>query len=338
MKLPEANNRKSTYTFLILLIMTLVVIVLGIEIMRHFNKYQADQTTAANMMPGKPSASYPRELRDGSGEIFTIKSPPQRIVSETLGTDEILLAICPTDRIIGLSSLALNESYSNVAEQARTTAAEIVHEPEQILRLEPDLIFVASYSRAEVVELLKTAQAPVFRFSNFDRIEDIKSNIRTLGYVIGEDARAEALIAQMDREIKAVQARIPTNSRRFRVMSYGIQGYTTGANTTFDDIVNKVGAINVSAQQGIKGFQKISTEQIATWQPDFIVTGAENGKAEEVRRRLLADPAIASSQAGRAGRIIVIDNRYFLTVSHHVVRSIETLAEGLYSNKLEATK
>jgi ABC-type hemin transport system substrate-binding protein len=48
---------------------------------------------------------------------------------------------------------------------------------------------------------------------------------------------------------------------------------------------------------------------------------------------LLEDPAVATSKAGRANRIIVIDNRRFLTVSHHVVRFVEDLANGIYGNR-----
>ena len=67
------------------------------------------------------------------------------------------------------------------------------------------------------------------------------------------------------------------------------------------------------------------------WQPDFIVTHAAKNEFEWVRRQLLQNPAIAASKAGKAGRIIVIDNRYFAAVSQYIVLGIKALAEGLYS-------
>ena len=113
-------------------------------------------------------------------------------------------------------------------------------------------------------------------------------------------------------------------------MSYGREGYTAGANTLFDDIIHAAGAVNLSAEKGLTGFAAISIEKIAEWQPDVIVIGAHRGEMEAARKQVLSDPVIASSRAGRAGRIIVIDNRHFLTVSQCVVRAVEDLSNGLY--------
>jgi iron complex transport system substrate-binding protein len=325
----KGARRRGPVLFAALVALVLVAAIAGIEIARRPGPGPAALGPNSSARDRAP-APFPRELRDASGETLRIPARPQRIVSQTLGTDEILLAICAPERIVALSVFALDPRYSNIAAEARPLNLETVEGPEQILRLNPDLIFVASYSRAEVVDLLRASRAPVFRFANFDTIEDIKQNIRTVGYATGDDERAEAVVAEMEREIAAVRARIPSGSKPLRVMSYGPSGNTAGAGTLFDDIVRTVGAINVTAEQGLGGFPTISAEQVAAWQPDFIVAGADTNRFDETRRRLLSDPAIAASRAGRAGRLILIDNRYFLTVSQHVVKAIRALADGLY--------
>jgi iron complex transport system substrate-binding protein len=266
---------------------------------------------------------------------MTIKAPPQRIVSMTLSTDEILLAICSTTRITGFSALALDPKYSNIVAEARASAKPIVENAEQILRIEPDLVFVASYSRAETVEQLEAAGATVFRFANFISIEDIKQNIRTVGYAVGEDERAEELVAQMERDLSGIRARVSPDNQRPRILSYSADGYTAGRNTLFDDIARAAGAINVAAEQGLEGFPRISAEQVAAWQPDFIIAGADAGQHEETRRRLLENPAVATTNAARGGKIILVDNRSFLTVSQYVVRAVGALVDGLYASPPE---
>ena len=310
------------------LVAALALVVAGIEVTRRL-KTPADATTAVPAV----TRPFPRELRDAKGETLELRREPQRIVSQTLGTDEILLAVCPPERVVALSNLAEDGDYSNAVEEARRIPGRTTEGPEQIVRLRPDLIFVASYSRAETVELLKASKAPVFRFANFDSIADIKSNIRTVGYATGTDAAAEKLIRQMDEDLAAIRARIPKSESPARVMSYDQLGYTAGSNTIFDDVVRAAGAVNVSAEQGIKGFAKINSEKIVEWQPDFLITGANRGKEKLAQGRLLEDPAVATSKAARAGRIIVIDNRHFLTVSQHVVRFVEDLANGIYGNR-----
>ncbi|MGH9937733.1 MAG: ABC transporter substrate-binding protein [Blastocatellia bacterium] len=328
---PPDKRLKGPAAYIAAIVTALGLIIAGIELARRL-KAPAGAPTAlpADANEARP---FPRELRDALGESLVIPSEPRRIVSQTLGTDEILLAICPPERIVALSDLARDEHYSNVVEPARQIPGGTTQSVEQILRLEPDLVFVASYIRAETVELWKASKAPVFRFANFDSIADIKSNVRTVGYATGNTAAAERIIRRMDEELDAIRASITRSGPPARVMSYDRLGYTAGANTIFDDVARAAGAVNISAERGVNRFAVINSEKIAEWQPDFLVTGASRGESESVRARLLEDPAVATSRAGRAGRIIVIDNRHFLTASHHVVRFVEDLANGLYGNR-----
>jgi iron complex transport system substrate-binding protein len=275
-----------------------------------------------------PLTPFPRTLQDALGNTLTIPAPPQRIISQTLGTDEILFAICPPSRIVGVSTLARDETYSNVLEQARASSAPAIMDAEQVLRLKPDIIFVASYSRAEVVEVLRASHAPIFRFANFDRIDDIKTNVRIIGRAIGEDAAADALVADIDRRLAALSAR--ATGPRPRVMSYASNGFTAGANTLFNDVIRAAGGDNVPAEKGITGFARISGEQLLQWNPDVIVAGAKPGQDQAVRDSLLRDPAVAVTRAGREKRIITMPAREFEAASQHVVNAAETLSAALW--------
>lgn len=312
--------------FAVVIAGVLAVAVVGIELARR----NANQTnTAPRQIQTDAARDFPRELRDADGTVLIIPARPVRIASQTLGTDEILLTICEPERVVALSNFAEDPNYSNIAEKAREIPNRVTLGAEQILQKQPDLIFVASYSRAETVEQLKISKAPVFRFSNFTSLENIKNNIRTVGYATGCDAEAEKLINKMNDELAAVRARIPLNQTPPRVMSFG-GGVTAGANTSFNDMARAAGAINVSAENGISGFGKISAEKIAEWQPDYIVAGANFADIETKRQQLLNDPVIKTTKAGKNGNIIIIENRHYLTVTHNVVRGIETLADALY--------
>lgn len=324
----KKNSGGGSIKFVVIILTLLAIAVIGIEIARR----GAASFSASAAVENQAAQTFPRQLRDGNNEIFVVQTKPSRIASQTLGTDEILLTICEQNRIVALSDLAEDANYSNIVEKAKEIPNRVTKGAEQVLQLHPDLIFAASYSRAELVEQLKMSKAPVFRFSNFTSLEDIKNNIRTVGYATGCDAEAEKLVQKMNDELAAVLARVPKNQVAPRVMSFG-GGYTAGDNTTFNDLVRAAGAINVSAEQGIDGFSKISAEKIAEWEPEFIVAGANFGEIENKRRMLLDDPIIKATKAGKAGHIIVIDNRNYLTVTHNIVRGVETLADGLYGTQ-----
>jgi len=337
----SGSRRKGSYFFVALVLIIVVGAVITIEALRRFNSGTAAErrNTKSESAVNVKSTSFPRQVRDGSGQPVTIDAAPRRIVSQTLGTDEILLAICSPHRIVGLGRFALDPKYSNVVAQARAAGTPVAHNTEEILQLKPDLVFVASYSRAEIVEQLQSAGARVFRLADFDSIEDIKQNIRTIGQATGDDERAEALVTQMELELDAIHARVSAvGNKRPRVMSYSPSGSTAGANTLFDEILRTAGATNVVAENGIEGFRKISAEQVADWQPDFIVVGADANKFEETKQQLLANPAVAATNAARAGRIIMIENRNLLTVSHNIVNLVRTLVEGLYADSSDKAK
>ena len=317
--------------FILCLVCGVAVAIGLIESLRGYGEtVQPQRSDVSAPVAERAKAPFPRVISDASGETLIIPHKPQRIVSQTLGTDEILLALCDPQRIAALSVLVDNANYSNVTAPAQLVKGRTNADAEQMLYLHPDVIFVASYSKAELVELLKAAHAPVFRFAHFDHIEDIKANIRTVGYAIGEDDKAEALVQHMERDLVRLQASIPKDVPPVRVMLYGQSGHTGGAHTTFDDMVHAVGAINITAEKGVTGFRKISSEQLIQWNPEVIIASADRDTVEETRHHLLQDPAVAVTRAGQNQRVIVIPNHLFLTVTHHITQGIEQLARELY--------
>lgn len=332
-RLKLSNQPGRPLNFLVLVVTILLLVIAGVELFRRYGERPRDAPSGPQAsLPERLRAPFPREVRDASGAIIVIPKRPIRIISQTLGSDEILFSICGRERIAAFSSLVDDPKYSNVAEQVTASPVVKTSGAEDILGRSPDLIFIASYSRADVVEQLKASHAPIFRFANFDHIEDIKSNIRMLGFVIGEDEKAEQLVAQMEKQLTSLQARIPRNSAAPRIMSYDLSGATGGKNTLFDDALRLAGATNIAAEKGIEGFRNISSEQLIAWQPEVIVAGADHDNEDEKRRLILADKAIAATPAGRNNRIVIIDNRLFLTVTHYITRLVEALIENLYED------
>ena len=274
-----------------------------------------------------PAAGFPRTVTDGGGRTVRLLAKPRRIVSQTLGTDEILFSMVPPDRLVGLSPLVHDPKYSNVWEIAAGHPAPVIDTAEDALRLKPDIVFVATYSRAEVVELLSATGAPVYRLAGFDDLDGVMSNIRRVGEAVGEEAAAERLVQQMQARLAAVATRRAGHPQP-RVLSYS-SGFTAGRGTSFDDIVRRAGGINEAAARGIDKFPKLSAEQVLAWNPDVIVSGYLPGEAEAVRRRLTTTPGFAQTVAVRRNQIVLLEARRLLAVSQYVVDAVEQLAAGL---------
>ena len=198
---------------------------------------------------------------------------------------------------------------------------------EDVVRLRPDLVFVTTYSRAEVVQMLESTGAPVYRLASFDDIDGVMANIRRVGAAVGEEAAAERMVADMQRRLAAVAAR-RAGRPPLRVLSYS-GGFTAGRGTTFDDIVRRAGAINEAAARGIDKFPRLSQEQVLAWNPDVLVAGFLPGEEESVRRGLLTGAGVGQTTAARRNQIVLIETRRLLAVSQHVVDAVEQMADSL---------
>src|ERR1041385_8622195 len=86
------------------------------------------------MVRAQDNGTFPRTLTDGAGNKVTINAKPQRIVSATLGTDEILFALVDPSRLTAITQNSLDPTVSNVAEQAKQITNHVTtKDPEAIV-------------------------------------------------------------------------------------------------------------------------------------------------------------------------------------------------------------
>jgi len=273
---------------------------------------------------------YPRQTVDSDGVIVRIERKPSRIVSQYWSIDEYLYAVVPPERVVGVSESAYLPNVSNVLHQVLRFQPRVASTPENVLRLHPDLIVVSSSSSSDLTSLLRTTGIPVYRmFINFTTLAQIEEYIRLTGYLTGEDDAAETAAKKFHEDIERAKSMRPANVRPPRILGMGGQ-YSYGANTLFNDVVRAVGGVNIAAENGLVGYDLVTGEQIARWNPEWIVAGADHDAMEQTRARILADPAVALTEAGKRGQILVLENRTFLPMSPFSTIRATALAEALW--------
>ena len=126
---------------------------------------------------------------------LTAAAQEVRVVSQTVGTDEMLLALADPEQIAALSHLAHDAQFSAVAHEAAAYPRITTGDSEAILRYRPTLVLFTDYSRAELVERVRKSGVQVIVFDRYATMEDVYANLRTLGRALGHESRAEAIIA-----------------------------------------------------------------------------------------------------------------------------------------------
>lgn len=276
---------------------------------------------------------WPREVETLEG-VVTLEAPPQRILTYSLGHDEMLVALVPPERVAALGKFASNAAYSNVSNIAPEYPV-FEKGAENVLAAEPDLFIVSAFTDADIVDLVKEAGVTVVRPALESSAEGNVPNILLLGYVLGVEDRALELAAEIESRLALIAERVPPPGDESRPAVISISRWSdsisvAGGGTTGTGIIESAGGVNAAARDGIEGFQKISSESIAAMNPDVIIIPQGGDGAAALRDDLLNDPVLAAVPAIANGEIHIVDAPRHITLSHWNVRGIESTAEILF--------
>lgn len=274
-------------------------------------------------------------LPDGSeGRRLVLETPPQRIVSVTLATDEILVDLVAPERIVALSEEAPGRN-SLAANRVDGIEHFVGADVESILALRPDLCFLASYNREETRSLLVESGVPIYVFRCFASIDDIRDNIQTVGRAVGAEQQAARLLAEMDRKLLGVAERLPPREEWPSVLVFGRSGWVAGKGTVQTDLFENAGLRNAALALGFEGYSQISEEQVLELAPQYFVVSAQPGGAAPQRHWLLGNPALATLEAIRRERFLVVEEPLFSTVSHHIADAVAALARQAHPDRFD---
>lgn len=257
--------------------------------------------------------------------------PVVRVVSQTVGSDELLLALAQPAQVAALSHLALEPAYSAVAEQAR--AYSHLHrdgDVESILKFQPTLVLLANYSREELVTQVERAGIETLVFDRYDTLDDAYANLHRLAAKLGPaaEARATHIEAEGRARLEALRARLEGRPR-VRVIAPSTYGLIPGADSTFQDLCDHAGAENLAASLGhLQGHAPAPEEQMLTWPVDLVVVaGPDREQAMAPFRDLFPYRFMPAIQQGRAA---VLLPHQLSGVSQHRVEAYERLARALH--------
>ena len=139
---------------------------------------------------------------------------PQRIVCLTEETTETLYLLGEERRIVGISGFTVRPPRAR-REKPRVSAFTSAHTA-RIVALAPDLVLGFSDLQADIAAELVRKGLNVHIF-NQRSVPEILSMIRTLGGMIGCEAKTAALLAELEAGLAAVRATAAALGRRPRV-------------------------------------------------------------------------------------------------------------------------
>jgi len=232
----------------------------------------------------------------GGGGLLWAASPapratepavPQRIVSINLCADQLVLALADRRQIAGLTKNATDIAMSGEAEKARGIPL-LSNSAEQILAIEPDLIVGMPASRSAALAALPKQDYPTLDLATADTLDDIYTSIRETAAAVGHSERGAALIARMQGELEG----LPKPGKGRIAAYYQRRGYMTGTGTLIDELMTRVGLVNLAEKLGKPPLSQLSLEEMVAAEPDFLIVESATDVVTDQGSEMLHHPAI----------------------------------------------
>ena len=206
-------------------------------------------------------------------------------------------------QLLSVSYLARDPRSSAMAEAARAIPINRGR-AEEIFLLAPDLVLGGTVSTPGTVAMLRRMGVRVELLPPAESIADIAAHIRTIGLLLGTEAKAEA----MARDVEARLAALPAPpAERPRIALYGANGATSGQGGLSAEIIARAGFANVTEELDLPDTGRLALERLVLSDPDLILTADRFPGASEAEA-LLDHPALAALE-GRweAGQVTDAD-------------------------------
>ena len=286
------------------------------------------------------------QVTDVEGTVITIAHKPQRILTVSAGTDELMLGLVEPERMAAINESLADREHTNIPWVCDRIPTVIPRSPsvEQIAALHPDLVVVTPWMPRENIDAIRELNVPVIVCKSAATMEDIHDNIRLYAAAVGETERGEKLIGMMEEklaEIRAKVAAVPEEKKHKSIALISIMVNYGGAGCTFDELCRYTDSINAKAAAGNRMGQEMTKEQLVAANPDYLFFPSyEDGATNEENygRQYLDDPSLAQMTAVRERQIGHPWARYVYNLSQNIVYGIQETAWILYGDDFKQSR
>jgi iron complex transport system substrate-binding protein len=222
--------------------------------------------------------------------------PPRRIMSMMQCNDLLLLALVPKQRIASITYLA-HDAVAAIMPGADRGIAINHGAAEEIVRQQPDLILAGTYSSPAARQLAKQVGARLIEIPPVNSFADIRRVTRQIGALVGEPARAEAMIARMDAILADLAAHPP--KRIVIVAAWSGSGSVPGKGTLIDEMIRVAGGANIAAKRPDATYSSFGIEELLAARPDAILESRNEWTAPSLTSEAAQHPLVRRLYAGR---------------------------------------
>lgn len=275
-------------------------------------------------------------VTDATGRQVELPVVPQRIVSLTLGTDELLLDLVSAERIAALTCLSDDPGISHVAELSAAVPVKVREgDTERILELKPDLVLLPEGHMPDDSNALRQAGLNVYVYRTPATVAEVKRTISEVAALVGEEAQGHEMVREFDSKIGAIQKHVYRHRElpeRSAMAITGKGGYG-GEGSFYDDMCRYAHVTNALKHLELDDDATISKEMVIRQNPDVILLPTRDAhgmlKVEKLAS-ILKDPSFSTVTAVKSGSVRTVPGKCLCCHSQYTADEIRNLAEAVY--------
>lgn len=218
------------------------------------------------------SISSVKTIIDDTGRMIDLPSEINRIVSLSPSMTESIMAICPSDQLVGITQ---NCDYPEGIEGKAVVVTYPSLDIESIVRLKPDIIFThEGMTQQNDLKSMEDLGIPVY-VASYNSVKDIFNGLDKLGRITKNSEKSSLVIDSL----KTIYSEIgkPDESEKdinpnvlLLVSTDPIFVY--GENTLLSRLLMEAGGDNAVVELSNETYPQITREMLLNINPDVIVT------------------------------------------------------------------
>ncbi|RXZ80741.1 ABC transporter substrate-binding protein [Paenibacillaceae bacterium] len=277
------------------------------------------------------------------GEDIAIAAKPMRIAALSLDAAEAVLELVEPERIAVIAKSAADPALAYQAEKAGQIKEQISGatslDPEKVMSYNTDLLVMTKGhdKEKEASQLLAQAGIPLISLDVWNTFDKIWTNYRILGEALDEQAKAEAIVAEMQHKLSQTEAAVageaPPSVLVISPVGPGTGPYLIGMSNISNDVVRKAGAHNMAETLELGRSTKASMEQIIKADPDYIVLLQwKEGETQDLDE-ITGSAGWNTLRAVSADQVKVMTVKQMLYPNRYVADTVDELARWFHPGK-----
>lgn len=252
-----------------------------------------------------------------------------RLVSLGGALTELVYALGIGDQLVGVDRSsyypAAALALANVGYHRRVS-------PEGVIGLAPTLVVHSDAAGpTEALEQIRAAGIAMVEFADPWDLDQARTRIRALASTLGREAVGDELIATLDRELGDLDRLRAAVTHEPKVMFVYARGadmmMVAGRKTAPSTMIELAGASNVFDHDD---FLPISAESVIVAAPEIVLLTSRGLTSVGGETGLLGQPGIAETPAGRAKRVVAIDDLALLGFGPRLGATLLELTRALH--------